>query len=207
MLRESVLGPTPKALDWQCLSVKKGETVTGVLAGRIRNFRCHNVRGQSKPCVTFATDGALKCWCSSRPSSVRTIGYAPIFTQAGERLVVILSAIAAWKIRDAVPGQLLSFTRPDRAKQPITPRIVGGAAALAQWVRQLKDKCDCDILEYLCHLWQIHALTVHCGFAVRRSLAAASVVEVNDWPHALRFPRIAQPNQLMPPFPVDGEGV
>lgn len=189
MLREPDLTPLPKTLDWSIVNLKRGEKCSGVLAGRIRKFQCHHVGKQrlSKPCLSFATDGKVKCWCEDRPASVRPVVYVPIRTRE-EQIVVRMSGVQGYKLGlVAEPGHLVEFWRTDRAKQPTYARRLMGVPATQSWVIEAAKHTSADILEYLCHVWQLHALTKFCGFTPRRSLSTASVVDLSEPDYAPRF--------------------
>lgn len=189
MLREPDLTPLPKSLDWSILNLARGDKVTGVIAGRVRKFMCHHVKpGRvSKPCLTFATEGQVKCWCEERPASVRPIVYVPVFTRE-ERVVIRMSAVQGWMVeRDLKPGMVGVFERPDRVKRPVFGKRMHGEAASQKWMIEAAKLASVDILEYLCHVWQLHALTKFCGFTARRSLAGAAVADLSEPDYAPRF--------------------
>ena len=65
------------------------------------------------------------------------------------------------------PGKVLRFTRPKKAKRPLSVSLVNGHEVDEAWVKRLRPACSHDISEYLCHLWQIEELTRHFGFEYR----------------------------------------
>lgn len=205
MLREPDLTPLPKTLDWSCISLKRGETMLGVLCGRVRKFQCHTLKnGQSKPCLRYTTGGKLACWCESTNVSIRPIVYVPVVTREGEQFVIRMSAVQGWKVESIPAGSLVEFSRPDRAKRPTVAKRIMGPTACQEWVLKLKGKCDRDITEYLCHLWQLHALTKYCGFTAYRSIAAACTVDLSEPDYKPRFE--VEHNPILPFLPA-GEGV
>jgi len=194
MLREPDLTPLPKTLEWSVVNLGRGEKLTGVIAGRVRKFQCHHVgpKKVSKPCLSFATEGKLRCWCEERPASVRPIVYVPVFT-AKERFVIRMSSVQGYLVeRDLKPGMVALFERPDRAKRPTFAKRVTGESASQGWVVEVAKKANADILEFLCHVWQLHALTKYCGFTPRRSIAGASVVDLSEPDYAPRFSHTEQ---------------
>lgn len=189
MLREPDLTPLPKELDWTCENPGRGEKFPGVIAGRARKFLCHAV-GQkrvSKPCITYATDGKLRCWCDQRPAERRPVVYVPVYAEAGQ-LVVRLGAVQGYILeRQTKPGMLVSFETGKGKTSPTKVKKVESVSAVGARLIESRRKCDIDILEYLCHLWQLHALTRYCGFTPHRSIAGASTVDLSEPDYAPRF--------------------
>jgi len=203
MLREPDLTPLPKSLDWTTPHVAKGEKFFGLLAGKVRKFLCHPLKnGQTKPCLKYATSGELPCFCEQRVTNTRPIVYVPIFTRDNEQLVIRMSAVAGYEVEKHEPGTLLHFERADKDKQPVKAKKVTGEAVLQAWVTRNKKNCNADITEYLCHLWQLHALTRWCGFKAYRSLAAASTVDLSEPDYV---PRLTHVEKLASEKPANTE--
>lgn len=203
MLHEPDLTPLPKSLDWECVSLGRGETLVGILCGRVRKFACHTLKnGQSKPCLKIATRGALPCWCEQTKGVTRNIVYVPIVTREGEQVVVRMSAVQGHKAEAIKAGTLVEFTRPDRAKRPTFIKPMPTASQTQNWVMQVRKNTDADILEYLCHLWQLHALTKYCGFACRRSLQAATTIDLSEPEY---MPRFTHTEKLLAEKPTNAE--
>lgn len=189
MLREPDLTPTPPALDWSVWKPEKAEKIVGVIAGRVRKFRCHHVgpKRLSKPCVAFATDGKLECWCAERPAELRDVVYVPLYTR-GEQMVIRVSEYAGYKLEsDFKPGQMVEFTRPEKVKRPMQFKRPDAISKDQAWVVNKAKKCDADILEFLCHVWQLHDLTRFCGFTPRRSLRVATKADITEPDYSPRF--------------------
>lgn len=170
MFRQPDLTPVPPALDFRCESVERGGTFLGVVIGPLVKVRTHTFNGRSKPCLNFATEGKLRCWCNERAVSIRDVGYLPVINRDGDRVVVILSALAAYSLRSVKQDMLIRFSRPDKPKVRVQASTVTGIDAEQQWVKRARGLEPVEIWEYLCHVWQIHSLTKYLGFSVRRPL-------------------------------------
>ena len=187
MFRRADLTPIPTALDFRCESVSRGTSFLGVVIGPLVPVVTHTLKGHSKPCLHFATEGKLRCWCQERALERRPVAYLPVMNADREKLVVILSAVAGYRIREVKEGTLLRFTRPDKQKVRINVTAVTGAETGSQWVTLAQKTKGVDIMEYLCHLWQIHSLTKHLGYEVRRALKTDATVELDPNDSAPRY--------------------
>lgn len=188
MFRQPDLTPFPKELDWTAETVEPGTTVSGVTCGPIFTAMTHTVPpGISKPCCRYATDGQLACICDARPMSLRKVGYQPIIAKTGEKLVIVLSALAAYKTAKWQQGTALNFTRPKKLKRGIIVTPIKGEESKQLWVKEALKVRDQDIAEFVHHLWQIHALTVWSGFTPRRSLRADATAPISTDPYEPRF--------------------
>lgn len=187
MLREPDLSPVPKVLDWHCETVERGTSITGIVVGRIHKYRCHIHGKISKPCPFFATDGKLPCPCEVRGWEMRDIGYLPIVTADRERIVVVLSSMACEAAKELCKqGGIYRFRRPKTVKSRI--RIERPEEKeIPTVLSNMKPTRNQDILEYLCHVWQIHALTQFCGFTVRRPLSKETKHEITEPGYTPRF--------------------
>lgn len=179
MFRKADLTPIPSALDFRCESVARGTSFLGVVIGPMVPVVTHTFRGHSKPCLEFATGGKLRCWCAEKVMERRPVAYLPVKNKDGEKLVVILSAVAGFRVRSVKDGDVIRFTRPDKPKVRINCTAVTGTDAEGIWVKQAQKTKGVDIMEYLCHLWQIHSLTKFLGFEVRRALKTDAVVALD----------------------------
>lgn len=180
MLRQADWNILPEHLKWRTTTLEPGETLVGVLVGPIISQRVHWTGRASKPCRFAATAGKLFCPCQTVPVSGRTVGYVPLITQAREKVVVLVSAMTGYSIKDVPHGALLEFKRPTKSRQPLRVSHVRGHDAEQQWVRQLRDVKPHDVTEYLCHLWQDELLCKHCGFEYRPSNMAAAPLPLNE---------------------------
>lgn len=182
MFRRADLTPAPVALDFRCDSVARGSSFIGVKIGELIPVMTHTFRGHSKPCLDFTTDGKLRCWCAERAIERRPVAYVPVKNKEGERVVVILSSQAGLSMKSVTDGTVLRFTRPDRPKVRVKIGLVTGTDADQGWVKQAQKTKGVDIMEYLCHLWQIHSLTKYMGYDVRRPLKvdATGPLDPND---------------------------
>lgn len=189
MLREVDLTPTPVTLDWTADTVERATSITGIVVGKVRKFRCHIYGKITKPCVRFTSNDELPCVCEQRRMEIRTTGYLPIITKDKDRRVIVLSAVATAVAERCVQGSVYTFKRPKTVKSRIQISNVGSDEAQAAGWDRLRPKKNQDITEFLCHLWQLHDLTKWCGFVPRRSLAADAVKEITEKPYEPRFVR------------------
>src|SRR5262245_42362924 len=109
----------PKSLNWTTVTIGKGETLKGWLAGPLVNVECHWLNGASRACRAAITKGVLKCYCEEEFNQVRTIGYVPLLTKEGDKFVILLSKTVAVKVRDYAYGVPVKFSRPKRDKAPL----------------------------------------------------------------------------------------
>lgn len=175
MFRKADLTPVPTALDFRCESVARGTSLLGVVIGPMVPVMTHTFRGHSKPCLDYTTEGKLRCWCAEKVMERRPVAYLPVRLADQEKVVVILSAVAGHRVRNVKDGDLLRFSRPDKPKVRIGVSLVTGTDADQLWVKQARKTAGVCIMEYLCHLWQIHSLTKHLGYEVRRALKTDAV--------------------------------
>src|SRR5436853_5837746 len=95
MFENAPLEVTPPHLAWRTVQIPAGDNLVGWLAGPIITVKVHWKHKSSKPCRELLTKGAVKCYCSTEPQSLRTIGYVPVFTPDKEKCVVIVSETVA----------------------------------------------------------------------------------------------------------------
>lgn len=168
MFRSPDLTPATVMQEMRCDTIDPGTNMLGVVVGPMVPVRTHTFRKISKPCLAYATGGALRCWCSEHWTAPRDIAYIPVLNREMEYVVVLLAKTAAATIRNVQEGALLRFTRPDKAKSRIRITAVSGTDANQLWVREAQKIKGVQIMEFLCHMWQIHSLTRHLGFDVRQ---------------------------------------
>lgn len=189
MLRDAEMTPVPPALDWRAETIERGTSITGIVVGRCRKFVTHVFGKVTKPCLLNIGDFNLPCPCQTRGLELRVTGYLPIVTSERERVVLVLSTRPTNIMMKAKQGDVYKFRRPKAVKSAIVPAMALGEDSAAAECHRMRPTKNQDISEYLCHLWQIHALTAACGFTPRRALRTDAHKAITDKPYEPRFAR------------------
>lgn len=166
----------PNHLKWHCETIEGGCDVTGLIAGPIKPVRTHWNGEKTLPCLFAMTHGKLFCACTVRPMSGTTTGYTPIITRANDRIVVPASALVGYELQKLNPGKLVKLYRPKKRCAALRIELPTSDEQEQAWVRRMRPGCIHDIEEYLCHLWQIKALTEFFGFEYRPAVGRTGEV-------------------------------
>jgi hypothetical protein len=162
------LGDLPINLRWHCPQVTPTTGYRGVLAGPVVFVPTH-YSGATVPCCRIATEGAVPCWCDDAPADVRRSAYIPIVTSHHDRFVALVSGavgdiVEGWEI-----GTTVGVSHPGISRRPIVVEKLNGNTLARPQRDKMLQGAPHDISEYLCHMWQIRALTMHYGFRFRPS--------------------------------------
>jgi len=163
----------PPELRWRCERIEAGGTVSGWIAGPMVGIRGHWDGFRTQPCRAHLTGGAMLCDCQVKPMNNRVVGYVPLLTRDREKLVVIVSAGVAKRVKEIKPGTPVKFGRTLKKKTPLTVELLRDEALGVEDTKRMKHIACHDISSYLLHLWQDEQLTRFFGQEYRRSLNAA----------------------------------
>lgn len=157
-------------LAWETVSIGKGESMTGCIAGKVVVTETHWIydhrspKGRSVGCRSFLSAGKLACLCAIKPLGTRILGYCPLITTDRKRYVVTLSESVAKKVVDIKPGTAIKLARPQTGIRPLTVSLVPDTEVGGRFAAVMRAAACHDIHEYLLHLWQDQELTEHFGF-------------------------------------------
>lgn len=147
---------------WTVQGIKPGTFMECAVLGPMVCPLVHWSSPNTKPCVSALTNRAVLCRCDMEPLSVRRVAYLPVMTNAGERVVVILSNSVASALGDVPQHKLLKIARTTKKCAP----LVVNAGDANQWTDVVRKRMTIvqpqDIREYLLKLWNIPALTAWC---------------------------------------------
>lgn len=152
----------PTELQWRTVVPKQGESVKGWLIGPLQVFTCHYHSNASRPCRDKITKGGMLCYCSKTPTSSRQIGYQPLLTRDREKLVVLMCATTAKKVKMYAHGLPVEFWRPNKEKTPLCVKQILAEDLGTQASANIHAIKPHDIKPYLLNvLWQDTALLTY----------------------------------------------
>jgi len=106
----------PAHLQWRTVVPKQGESVKGWIVGPIQIHTVHFTQKASRPCRDKITKGKVLCYCANAPQSARQVGYQPLLTRDREKLVVLMCATTAAKVKMIAHGTPVEFWRSQKCK-------------------------------------------------------------------------------------------
>jgi len=141
------------ALKWETVEVTRTEPICGFIAGAVVPVEVH-WGGASKPCRTKLTAGRLKCPFCKAKAKRREIGYQPIFTSDGIKIVVPLSQTAAEEAQDFPFGHPVKLMRGKGATDRVRFYAWSPDEKQKKHLVKLMTCGSQDITKYLCcKLW------------------------------------------------------
>lgn len=150
------LTPEVVPLDrrWRYRPVEAGREVRCWKIGPLILCHMHWSGNNSKPCHHSISSGRLPCPCTDEPIARRMLGYLPIYTQEGQREVVIVSSTMC-ELADKLPHAAPIILR--RSNVPCTPlKIIDWPTyeQIATMNKKVGAWKPADIQNWLLHLWQ-----------------------------------------------------
>lgn len=144
---------------FRCHKVEAGGQVKGWINGPIVVAVVHWSEPLSKPCYSAMSGGALPCKCADFPIAKRKIGYVPLLTGVGERIVVIVSNLVAAELLKLPHSSPIELHRSRVPCTPLRYKVWPNYECGEEKTKRVKTYTPVDIQPYLLHLWKAEALT------------------------------------------------
>lgn len=156
----------PTELKWETMTVPRGESVEGCIAGPVVEANTHFVglpgrKAADRGCVRWATQGKLECDHCKINMRVLARGYLPLLGKLNEKWVVILSETVLRQVKEMKQGTPLRFTRPKKGKRPLSVTLLTEHDLGERFTKVVKQMAPFSVFEYVLHLWQDERLNHH----------------------------------------------
>jgi hypothetical protein len=143
----------PPVLKIRCHKITAGTTFEGWVIGPVVVAVTHWNGEASKPCRNVMSGGALECYCKTSREKQRKIGYVPLISSDGERVVIIVSNGVAGQFEFVTKGAPVVLGRTLIPKSPVWWKgreVPEGQKAKNTQVQRME---RIDIRPWLLNLW------------------------------------------------------
>lgn len=167
----------PMALRWRVERFAPEDVRKGWIAGPTVRVVTHWTGKKTTPCAWALTKGAVRCACQSASMAKRTVGYMPMIQTDGDRVVLFVPDSVALKHAGIPFGKAIQVSRPKNPTAAYKVKQLGNDELSSTLQKTVLAKGPQDIKQFLLHLWQMPALTLHFSAEFYPSLATLSASE------------------------------